>query len=297
MRTQGMLNHFLLKGAVKMPNMECTPLGGARTFANDSCTSAQDVLNTNKKHVRFEKCIGCTDMGPYCLGPNLLDLTIPELRIWVNKWREHYKLSISKCASAWDMSDGTVARFLSSNEPDFKYATIWSIIHGITYYGKPAGLQYAENPCPATTLEINEMIAGYEKQIAEKTEECTRLSNKKLERANEYTRRMAEQRENYEKNLEAREKSVEYLRELAERRLRELDEEKAQSANYLERIDSKNQQITERDTEIKRLNMEILRLSSAHAAETKDLIDRILRLTEEYASELKTLNHMITQGK
>lgn len=280
-----------------MTNEHCSETFYDRTFAHSQSTSAQDVINTNKKRVRFEKCIGCTDMGPYCLGPNLLDLTIPELRIWVNKWREHYKLSISKCAAAWDMSDGTVARFLSSNEPDFKYATIWSIIHGIIYYGKPADLQYAENPCPATTAEINEMIAGYEKQIAEKTEECTRLSSKKLERANEYTRRMAEQRENYEKNLEAREKSVEYLRELAERRLRELDEEKAQSANYLERIDAKNQQLAERDAEIKRVNTELLRMASAHAAETKDLIDRILRLTEEYAAEIKALNHMITQGK
>lgn len=262
---------------------------GTNLSVNDMRTSAHAGSTIEKKHIRYEKCIGCSDMGPTCLGPNLLVLSISELRIWANRWREYYNLSISKCAAAWDMPDGTVARFLSSSEPDFKYATVRGIIQGIIRYGQPADQEFGDKPCPSTSAEIQEQITAYEKQLTEKTEECANLAAKKLERANEYSERMAEQREQYEKNLANREKSVSFLRDLAEKRQRDLEKEEAQSANYLERIDAKNQQIAERDAEIRRLNAENLHMAAAHAAEIKALYDRILRMSELHAEEIKAL--------
>ena len=100
---------------------------------------------------------------------------------------------------------------------------------------------------------------------------------------------MAEQREHYEKNLANREESVRYLRELAEKRQRDLEKSEAVVKNYLDRIDVKNQQISERDAEIRHLNTEILRLSSLHNEEIKGLIDRILRLSDSHAAEIKML--------
>lgn len=271
-----------------MPNGTIPSVNEVRTFAHAASTS-------EKKPIRFEKCIGCSDMGPACLGPNLLVLTIPELRLWVNRWREYYNLSISKCAAAWDMPDGTVARFLSSSEPDFKYATVRGIIQGIIRYGQPAGQEFGNTPCPATSAEIQAQIAAYEKQLTEKTEECTNLASKKLERANEYTERMAEQRENYEKHLSEKTDTIDFFRNLAEKRQHDLEKEEAQSANYLERIDAKNQQIAERDAEIRRLNNENIRMAAAHASEIKDLYDRLLRMSDLHAAEIRELTQKRTK--
>lgn len=258
------------------------PVVDIRTSANLSSTR-------DKKPIKFEKCIGCPDIGPSCLGPNLLVLTIPELRVWVNRWREYYNLSISKCAAAWDMPEGTIARFLSSSESDFKYATVRGIIQGVIRYGQPAEQDFGNTPCPATSQEIQDQVSEYQKQLAEKTEECVNLSARKLERANEYAERMADQREHYEKNLSEREKSVSFLRDLAEKRQRDLEKAEAISTNYLQRIDAKNKQLEERDAEIRSLHTEILKISAAHNEEIKGLIDRILRMSEAHAAEVKAI--------
>lgn len=261
-----------------------------RTFAPAGCTP-------EKKPIRFAKCIGCVDMGPECLGPNLLTLSISELRVWVKRWKEYYRLSGDQCAAIWNTPVGTVSRFLATQDTDFKYMTVQGIITGIVSYGQPAGQEFEDRPCPATSQEILAKTSDYERQLAEKTEECANLAAKKLERANEYTERMAEQRENYEKHLSEKADTITFFRELAEKRQRDLEKEEAQSANYLARIDVKNQQIIDRDSEIKRLNYDLLRMASTHAEETKNLIDRILRMTDEYAAEIKALNQIIAGAK
>lgn len=261
------------------------------------CTSVNQANTTEKKIIRFEKCIGCSDMGPSCLGPNLLTLSISELRAWVKRWKEYYRLSGEQCAAIWNTPIGTVSRFLATQETDFKYMTVQGIIRGIVSYGQPADQDFEDKPCPATSEEIQAQISVYERQLTEKTEECASLAAKKLERANEYTERMAEQRENYEKHLSEKTDTIAFLRELAEKRQHDLEKEEAQSANYLARIDVKNQQIIDRDAEIKRLNYDLLRMASTHAEETKNLIDRILRMTDEYAEEIKALNQIIVGAK
>lgn len=253
----------------------------------DVGASASAATVSNKKLIRFEKCIGCSDIGVTCSGPNLLVLTIPELRGWVNRWREYYKLSINKCAAAWDMPEGTVARFLSSADTDFRFATIQGIIQGIIRYGQPADYQQLYNPCPATSFEIQEQVATYEKQLAEKTEECASLTVRKLERADEYAERMADQRESFEKHLSEKTDTIDFFKNLSEKMQKDIEKAEARSENYLQRIDVKNSQIEARDDEIRKLNSEILRISSAHNEEVKALIDRILRMSDLHTTEMK----------
>lgn len=243
-------------------------------------TLTPDTTATDKKPIRFEKCIGCPDLSITCSGPNLALLTIPELRVWVNRWREHYKLSISKCAATWEMAEGTVARFLSSSDPDFRFATIQGIVQGILRYGQPADHQHSYNPCPITTAEVQDKFASYEKQLLEKTEENAELTARKLERAHEYTEHMAEQRENYEKHLAEKEETISFLRELAVKRQRDLEKSEAVCADYLARIDAKNEKIDSLGDELRKLNAEVIKIYTSHNAEISSLVDRMARIAE-----------------
>lgn len=230
--------------------------------------------------LRFGECIGCPDLGATCSGANLALLTIPELRIWANRWRSHYKMSVNKCAVAWDMSESTVSRFLSSSDPDFRYATIQCIVQGIVRYGQPADYQHSYRSCPYTTTEVQEKEASYEKQLLEKTEENAELTARKLERANEYTEHMAEQRENYEKHLAEKEETIAFLRELAVKRQRDLEKSEAVCADYLSRIDAKNEKIEKLGEELRSINAEVIKIYTSHNAEISSLVDRMARIAE-----------------
>lgn len=253
-------------------NTSMSTTGSTATDAN--------TLITDGESIRFEGCIGCPDLGVTCCGGNLGLLTIPELRIFANKWRSYYKLSVSKCSAAWDMAEGTVSRFLSSSDPDFRYATIQSIITGIVWYGQPADHQRSYRPCPYTTEKVQEKLAHYEKQLLEKTEENAELVSKKLERANEYTERMAEQRENYEKHLAEKQETIVFLRELAAKRQRDLEKSEAVSADYLARIDAKNDKLEKMGEELRLANAEIIKVYASHSAEVSSLVDRMARIAE-----------------
>ena len=280
--------HFSTSATERLYGMNNEP--GRIPADSRTCGTTESI--GEKKHFRFEKCIGCPDMGPECLGPNLLMMPIAELRAWVKKWKEYYHISGDQCAIIWNTPVGTVSRFLATQETDFKYTTVQGIIRGIVYYGYPPDRQFGDNPCPATSSEIHAQVSGLEKQLDEKREECERLSIRKQEHSNEYIERMAEQRENYEKHLADREDTVRYLRDLADKRQRDLEKSEAVSRNYLDRIDVKNRQIEERDAEIRRLTTELLRISASHSEEIKGFIDRILRMSDLHAAEIKALAHI-----
>lgn len=256
----------------------------------NTSTSACDKRTQEGATLRFGGCIGCPDFGNACSGPNLALLTVPELRLWVNRWREHYKLSVVKCAAAWDMSEGTVSRFLSSNDPDFRFITIQSIIQGIIRYGLAADQQNQYNSCPATTAQIQEQVADLERQLVERTEECAALTAKKLDRANEYAERMAEQRENSEKHLAEKESTIQFLRELAAKRQKDLEKSEALAQNYLDRIDRKNAIIVELNHEIRKLNADAIRMVSSFASESKNMADRVIKMSEAHAADFRAMH-------
>lgn len=244
--------------------------------------------------IMFAKCIGCPDMGPSCLGPNLLMLPIDDLREWVKQWKAHYRLSIETCAKIWNVPAGTLSRFLQENN-DPKYTTIWAIVQGIVQYGHPADMELGDNPCPASSSEIRAREEAYEQRIAELRAECDQLRRDGGSRDQSYIERMAEQRANYEQHLQSREKSVDFLRELSEKRQRDLEKERAVSANFLGRIDEKNRLLEERTAEIRELNGKLLAVYGENAAETKLLVDQMIRMMADHAAEVRALNAKILE--
>lgn len=243
---------------------------------------------SEKKEVRFEKCIGCPDIGMECLGPNLALLPISELRIWCKKWKEHFKLSVELCGEIWGIG-GSAKRFLSTQETDFKYTTVQCIVRGIVSYGLPPETVMSSSPCPSTSADMNARFAEYEKQLKERQEECEYLLARKNAHANEYIERMAEVRENYEKQLDNKEDTIRYLKGLADSLQVELEKEESVSGDYLRRIDEKNQQLMDAYQEIRRLHNEILKIVSANTDDLRSMIDRFLKITDAHTEEVKLL--------
>lgn len=243
---------------------------------------------SEKISVRFEKCIGCPDIGMECLGPNLALLPISELRLWCKKWKEHFKLSVELCGEIWGIG-GSAKRFLSSQETDFKYTTVQCIVRGIVSYGLAPETVLGSAPCPATSAELNAKYTEYEKQLKERQEECEYLLAKKNERANEYIERTAELRESFEKQLAHKEDTISFLKDLTEKLQHDLEKSEAVSSDYLSRIDTKNQQLLDAYAEIRKLNEDLLRLVGTNADDMKAMIDRFLRMTESHTAEVKAI--------
>lgn len=243
---------------------------------------------SEKTSVRFEKCIGCPDIGMECLGPNLALLPISELRLWCKKWKEHFKLSVELCGEIWGIG-GSAKRFLSAQETDFKYTTVQCIVRGIISYGMSPEAIMGSNPCPSTSAEMNEKFSNYEKQLKERQEECEYLLAKKNERANEYIERTAELREGYEKQLAHKEDTISFLKDLTAKLQNDLEKAESVSSDYLHRIDTKNQQLLDAYAEIRKLNEDLLRLVGTNADDMKTMIDRFIRMTESHTEEVKAL--------
>jgi hypothetical protein len=244
---------------------------------------------SEKTSVRFEKCIGCSDIGMECLGPNLALLPISELRLWCKKWKEHFKLSVELCGEIWGIG-GSAKRFLSAQETDFKYTTVQCIVRGIVSYGLPPETVMSSSPCPSTSADMNARFAEYEKQLRERQEECEYLLARKNAHANEYIERMAEVRENYEKQLDNKEDTIRYLKGLADSLQAELEKAESVSGDYLRRIDVKNQQLLDAYEEIRKLHGELLKIVSANTDDLRSMIDRFLRLTDAHTAEVKALS-------
>lgn len=243
---------------------------------------------SEKNSVRFEKCIGCPDIGMECLGPNLALLPISELRLWCKKWKEHFKLSVELCGEIWGIG-GSAKRFLSAQETDFKYTTVQCIVRGIVSYGLAPETVMGSSPCPSTSAEINAKIENYEKQLKERQEECEYLLARKNAHANEYIERTAELRESYEKQLAHKEDTISFLKDLTEKLQHDLEKSEAVSSDYLNRIDTKNQQLLDAYAEIRQLNADMLKIVGSNADDMKSMIDRFLRMTEAHNAEVKAI--------
>ena len=245
---------------------------------------------TDKKEVRFEKCLGCPDMGVRCSGPNLAMLPIEEFRAWVRKWKERYGLSVEACGEIWNIG-GTAKHFLGGQEKGFQYATVQNIVRGIVSHGLPPETVASTEPCPSTSAEIDARVCEYERELRTSQEEYRDLLERKNNSAKESVERLTEQREGYEKRLDEKQNTIDFLKELAEKRRVDAEEQKAVSADYLARIDAKNEQILGLYKEIQELHAENLRLSSTYAGESKALIDRILHMTELHAEEIRAITN------
>lgn len=246
---------FLRKGLYSLPNTKNRP--------------SDDLLTSEKEKIRYGKCIGCPDIGPRCGAGNLLNLPIHELRSWLRIWRLYFDLSIEQCSAAWDIPYGTTVRVLSDSDSDFKYSTMHHIVKNVVRYGFPADQEFSDNPCPATSSEISRQIQRWQTLLEEKEKECEKLRQKNTEKDEKYIQQMAVQRNSHIEDREVRERSIAYLRGQAERLQKDVDDEKAQSADYLKRIDEKNATIDEQQKVIAELNKTILDITRENERERR----------------------------
>ena len=230
-----------------------------------------------KQEARFEKCIGCPDMGVRCSGPNLSLLPIAELRIWVRKWKEHFGLSVEACGEIWNIG-GSAKRFLGGQDTGFQYTTVQSIVQGVVSYGLPPETVASTEPCPSTSAEISERVCRCEKELKEAQDERESLLARKNAHATEFIERMTELRTNYEKRLTEKQDTIDFLKELAEKRQRDLEKQEAVTADYLTRIDTKNARISELVAELLRVNQDSIQQTNAHAQDMQKLTAQILDL-------------------
>jgi chromosome segregation ATPase len=136
---------------------------------------------------------------------------------------------------------------------------------------------------------MNARFAEYEKQLKERQEECEYLLARKNAHATEFIERTAEIRESYEKQLAHKEDTISFLKELTEKLQHDLDKAESVSSDYLHRIDTKNQQLLDAYTEIRKLNNEVMKMANSNADDIKGMIDRFFRLTDAHTEEVKAL--------
>lgn len=218
-------------------------------------------------------------MGVRCSGPNLSLLPIDELRIWVRKWRAHYNLTIEACGEIWNIG-GTAKRFLGGQDTGFQYTTVQSIIQGIISHGLPPETVASTDPCPSTSAEISARVCEYERELERLREENAELLRRKNDAHKEHIERIEEIRGDYEHRLDEKQKSLDFAMALAEKRQGDVSKAEAVSANYLDRIDRKNDKIDELVAELLRVNQASIQRTNTHAQDMQNLTSQILDLVK-----------------
>jgi len=112
-------------------------------------------------------------------------------------------------------------------------------------------------------------MEGLRQQIAEEQAKNEKLQQDIARNAEEYIQQMALQRKGHMEEREVRERSIAYLRGQAERLQKDVDEERAQGADFLKRIDEKNTIIDEQQKVIAGLNKTILDITRENERERR----------------------------
>lgn len=194
----------------------------------------------------YQKCLNCQDYGVTCNGPKLAALgDIMVVREFHRAIKAARKITLKDiAAAATSISEYTVNDYFSHSVKDFKWTTVGVIDNALTAIcGNRVGQPLLDRPCPASSSEISTQIDALRDQLTAAQEECERLRRKNTEKDEQYIEQMALQRNQHIKESEVRERSIAFLRTLSERQQKDLDEEKSQSADYLKRIDEKNEEI------------------------------------------------------
>ena len=133
----------------------------------------------------YSLCIGCPDWPSHCNGPSLYEfLDIMLVRNFARKIRDFEKIKNKRIADKIShvVSEATVAEFFSNKVKDFMWTTTAYIFHGLklAVLEKRLGTGFdinlvLDNPCPASSSKIQEMMAAKDLEIASLRDECQRL--------------------------------------------------------------------------------------------------------------------------
>lgn len=247
-------------------------IGGLGLLPNP-IDEGQNQAGETANHIGlYQKCLNCPDYGVTCNGPKLAALgdimVVREFHRAIKAARGITLKDIAKAAPS--ISEYTVNDYFSHSVKDFKWTTVGVIDNALTAIcGNRVGQPLLDNPCPATSYEITAQMEDLRQQIAAEQAKYELLQQDCTRKADEYIQQMAIQRKQHIKESEVRERSVTYLRGQAERLQKDVDEAKAQSADYLKRIDEKNTVIDDQQKKITELNQTILEITREHDRERR----------------------------
>lgn len=164
----------------------------------------------------YQKCVHCKDYGVSCNGPKLAALgDIMIVRDFHRAMRDRRSIPMKLIyLAAQPISESTINDYFSHSEKDFKWTTVGCIDNALTAIcGNRVGQPLQDNPCPASSSEIQQKQEEGEKRFRELEAECQRLRGR-LDAAEEVKQKALEEQE------KATEKTIAYLKELSERRFK-----------------------------------------------------------------------------
>lgn len=140
------------------------------TLNTDVLANEKGVVSSDNSVVMYEKCITCKDVGARCNGPNMLILDIDQVREMCRKRKKILGVTTQQITDACEFVEkSTIDRFLSNKVADFRYMVVHDIVRAIIRFGQ--GHQWeklGDNPCPATSSEIQAKLLAIDGAAAEK---------------------------------------------------------------------------------------------------------------------------------
>lgn len=175
--------------------------------ANCGAESQNDVI-------LYQKCLNCPDYGVSCNGPKLAALgDIMVVRDFHRAIRDIRQIPMKLIyLAAQPISESTINDYFSHSVKDFKWTTVGCIDNALTAIcGNRVGQPLLDNPCPASSSEIQSQKEESDAALVAMEAKCQKLQGK-LEVADETkAKALQDQEKIYNKN-------VAFLKELSEKR-------------------------------------------------------------------------------
>lgn len=162
----------------------------------------------------YQKCLECPDYGVSCNGPKLAALgDIMIVRNFHREIRDRREIPMKLIhLAAQPVSESTINDYFSHSVKDFKWTTVGCIDNALTAIcGNRVGQPLLDNPCPASSSEIQQKQVETALRYADLEAMCQKLRGK-LEVADETKEKALRDQEN------AYNKNISYLKELADKR-------------------------------------------------------------------------------
>lgn len=233
-----------------MKTMQFGQVPGVMTSDKLDAKPINPELNSDNNATLYQKCLYCPDYGVTCNGPKLAALgDIMEVRKFHRAIRDKRGIPMKMIyLAATPVGESTINDYFSHSVKDFKWTTVGAIDNALTAIcGNRVGKPLLDHPCPASSTEIQDKMNQYDGKVSELMQENQRLQQKVTETKGKVISARDEVKEDYASR-------VNFLKDLCEKRERDIDEmaDKHQkeiarmdavAADYLSRIDEKNRRI------------------------------------------------------
>ena len=267
-----------------------SPIAASQAPPVDTVMDNREICG-NPRAGLYSECIGCPDFPRYCNGPKLAAfLDIMLVRDFHRRIRDYYGITNKQLADKTHpfVSKGTVAEYFSKEEKDFLWTTVAYIDYAIISILRGSDIdQTHDNPCPASSTKIQEMMAEKDAQNADLLAECDRLKNRIETNSANAQKELDNQRNIYERMIDHVKRQLEALQTQA-------DSAKSQSADYLARIDDKNTLLDRRREEVFSLNKKIIDLQTQRVTDLETANAQMEALRVDHRKDKRRLRLQLT---